>query len=365
MSAKAVRPDGLQHNTGYHKIVRKDLNERGQHLLKVLIEKYIEDGEPVGSRFLARESGLDLSPATIRNVMSDLEALGLIESPHTSAGRVPTVRGLRLFVDSLVTVRPLKNKEIERLKLQIGKDHNPQAMLKNVSDLLSGLTHMAGIITVPRREHTSLKHVEFLPLSDNRILAILVFNECDVQNRVLQTRRSYSQSELQQTANYLNAAFAGRDVYEVRRALISELKQAREHVTQLMGELIGMSDNLFPEPKEEDFVLAGETNLLSFSDISDNLERLRQLFEIFNKKQGILQILDHCLYSNGVQIFIGSESGHQILGECSIVTSPYKVDDKVVGVLGVIGPTRMAYERVIPIVDITAKLLGAALDFRN
>jgi heat-inducible transcriptional repressor len=224
---------------------------------------------------------------------------------------------------------------------------------------------MAGIITVPRREHTSLKHIEFLPLSDNRVLAILVFNECDVQNRVLQMRRLYGASELQHAANYLNAAFAGRDVYEVRRVLINELKEAREHVTQLMSEHIGMSDNLFPEPEDEDFVLAGQTNLLNFSDISDNLEQLRRLFDIFNKKQDILQILDHCLYSNGVQIFIGSESGHQILGECSIVTSPYKVDDKVVGVLGVIGPTRMAYERVIPIVDITAKLLGAALDFKH
>ncbi len=346
-------------------MTHKELSDRAQHLLKVLIQCYIDDGQPVGSRLLARESGLDLSAATVRNIMADLEELGLIESPHTSAGRIPTAQGYRLFVDNLVTVKPLRNKEIERLKSQIGTDLSPQSLLGTVSDLLSAVTHMTGVITLPRRQRIALRHIEFLPLSENRILTILVLNECEVQNRILQTKKAYSAAELQQAANYLNSAFAGRDVYAVREALVRELKEAKEHVSNAMAEVIEQTDKLFPEPKEDDLVFAGQTNLLNFADISDNMERLRQLFEVFNKKRDILQILDQCLNANGVQIFIGSESGNQILGDCSIVTSPYTVDGRTVGVLGVIGPTRMAYERVIPIVDITAKLLGAALDFRH
>lgn len=346
------------------------ISERAQLLLRALVERYIRDGEPVGSRTLSRDSGLDLSPATIRNIMADLEDLGMVRSPHTSAGRVPTARGYRLFVDALLTVKPLNSRETQRLqqqliqKMELARGDSQQLML-TTSGLLSGVTHMAGLVTIPKREFGAWRHVEFLPLSDNRVLAILVINEREVQNRILNLDRSYSQSELQQFANYLNTHFMGRDVGQVRQSLLRELHNTRASMNDMMSSAIQMAEQMFSGQRpDEDYVLAGETNLMEFAELS-NVDKLRQLFDAFNKKRDILHLLDRCVSADGVQIFIGEESGYQVLDECSVVTAPYRVNEELVGVLGVIGPTRMAYERVIPIVDMTAKLLTAALNPRK
>ena len=343
------------------------LSERAQRLLKTLVERYIREGEPVGSRTLSRDSGLDLSPATIRNIMADLEDLGMVRSPHTSAGRVPTARGYRLFVDALLTVKPMNSQETQALqrellqKLEIARGDS-QHLVATASSLLSGVTRMAGLVTIPRREFGAWRHVEFLPLTDNRVLAILVVNEREVQNRILEMDRPYGQAELTQFANYLNTHFAGRDVGQVRKSLLDELRRTRESMNDMMSSAIRVAEQMFAgQQPGEDYVLAGETNLMEFAELS-NVEKLRQLFEAFNRKRDILHVLDQCVTAEGVQIFIGEESGYQVLDECSVVTAPYQVNDELVGVLGVIGPTRMAYERVIPIVDMTAKLLSAALN---
>ncbi|HEX6929854.1 MAG TPA: heat-inducible transcriptional repressor HrcA [Gammaproteobacteria bacterium] len=346
------------------------LSERAQQLLRTLVERYIRDGEPVGSRTLSRDSGLDLSPATIRNIMADLEDLGMVRSPHTSAGRVPTARGYRLFVDALLTVKPLNSREVQRLqlellqKMEVARGDSLHLMM-TTSSLLSGVTQMAGLVTIPKREFGAWRQVEFLPLSDNRVLAILVINEREVQNRILQLDRAWSQSELQQFANYLNTHFAGRDIGQVRQSLLNELRNTRESMNEMMTSAIRMAEQMFERNRpDEDYVLAGETNLMEFAELS-NVDKLRQLFEAFNRKRDILHLLDQCVSADGVQIFIGEESGYQVLDECSVVTAPYRVNEDLVGVLGVIGPTRMAYERVIPIVDMTAKLLSAALNPRK
>jgi len=341
------------------------LNERGQRLLKVLVERYIRDGQPVGSRMLARDSGLDLSPATVRNVMADLEELGLVRSPHTSAGRVPTVQGYRLFVDTLLTVQPLGGVELRKLQGQFSTEENREALLAAASHILSEVTHLAGLVTLPRVERLTLRQVEFLPLSDNRVLVILVINEREVQNRIIRTERSYSHSELQQASNYLNEEFGGREIEAVREQLLREMREARERMNRMMIVAIEMADKgLVVGPSEDDFVVAGQTYLMEYGELSD-MERLRQLFDAFQKKRDLLHLLDQSLKARGVQIFIGEESGYDVLDECSVVTAPYSVGDRVLGVLGVVGPTRMAYERVIPIVDLTARLLGAALNHKH
>ena len=344
------------------------LNERAQHLLKALVERYIRDGEPVGSRTLSRGSGIELSAASIRNVMADLEELGFIASPHTSAGRVPTVKGYRFFVDTLLTVKPLAQQEVRLIRQQLDvEEADPQALLASASSLLSAVTRMAGVVTLPRRDHIAWRQIEFLPLSDNRVLAILVINEGEVQNRVLHLDRRYEAGALQQISNYLNAHFAGRDIQAVRTALLDELRRTRESMNELMLAAIHMAEKVAEGRSREQgrtYVMAGETNLMEWAELSD-VEKLRRLFEAFNQRREILHLLDKCIAAEGVQIFIGEESGYQVLDECSVVTAPYKVGDEVVGVLGVIGPTRMAYERVIPLVDLTARLLGAALNPRR
>lgn len=337
------------------------INDRAQRLLKVLIERYIRDGQPVGSRTLARDAGLDLSPATIRNVMADLEEMGLLRSPHTSAGRVPTAQGYRVFVDTLLRVEPLPRVDISRLELQLSPEADPEALLASASSLLSDVTRLAGVVMVPKRESLTLRHVEFLPLSGNQVLVILVVNEREVQNRIIQTPRAYSPAQLQEVANYLNREFFGRDLHRVREELLRGMQEARESVNRIMAAAIEMADQVFtPAPENDDFVVSGQTNLMGYSEMSD-IDKLRQLFEAFNTKRDILHLLDQALSAQGMQIFIGEESGYDVLDACSVVTSPYKVEGEVVGVLGVIGPTRMAYDRVIPIVDITARLLGSAL----
>lgn len=341
---------------------KEGLDERAQHLLRVLVARYIREGQPVGSRTLSRDSGLDLSPATIRNAMADLEDLGFISSPHTSAGRIPTFKGYRFFVDTLVRLTPPTGEDLvlfqEGLKEIAG---DPQAIALSASNLLSAVTRLAGVVTVPRRAHMNLRQIEFLPLSGNRVLAILVVNDTEVQNKILDLGREFSEGELVQAANYLTEQFRGRDLYQVRHLLLDELRATRESMNRLMIEAINLAQELFPEAEPDaEFVVAGETNLMGLEELAD-MDKLKELFEAFSRRRDILHLLDQSLNAEGVQIFIGQESGYKVLDACSIVAAPYVVEDRAMGVLGVIGPTRMAYERVIPIVDVTAKLLSRAL----
>ncbi len=339
-----------------------ELNDRAQLLLKNLVERYIRDGQPVGSRTLSRETGLQLSAATIRNVMADLEEYGLIHAPHTSAGRIPTIKGYRLFVDSLLTVKQLDSAQVSQMQQRMDSSDDREQILSIASQQLSDVTAMAGVVMVPKRKLVALRQVEFLPLSHNQVLAILVINEREVQNRIIQTERSYSAAELQQIANYLNKVCAGRDLRQARTALLSEMDDTRSHMNQLMADAVQMAQAVFAtDEKDGDYLLQGQTNLMSYEEMS-NVDKLRRLFDAFNQKRDILQLLDQAIQADGVQLFIGNESGYEVLDECSVVTSPYKVDGEVMGVLGVIGPTRMAYDRVIPVVDVTAQLLGASLN---
>ena len=337
-------------------------SERAQHLLRVLVQRYIREGTPVGSRTLSRDSGLDVSPATIRNIMADLEDLGFVTSPHTSAGRVPTDKGYRFFVDTLITLQPPDDPELQDFQRRLGqRDENAQSLVASASKLLSTVTHLAGLVTLPRTVHAALRQIEFLPLSERRVLAILVINNKEVQNRILHVNREFSEDELRQAANYLNEQFAGRDLDTVRHNLVNELEQTQQHMDRLMREAIALArEALVPGAEDGEFVLEGAANLIGLDQLND-MEKLKRLFEAFNRQRDILHLLDQSMHGEGVQIFIGHESGYQLLDECSVVAAPYTTADEVAGVLGVIGPTRMAYERVIPIVDITAKLLSAAL----
>ncbi|MCG5511765.1 heat-inducible transcriptional repressor HrcA [Ectothiorhodospira shaposhnikovii] len=341
------------------------LSERARLLLRALVESYVRDGQPVGSRTLARTAGLDLSPASIRNVMADLEDLGLVSSPHTSAGRIPTSLGYRLFVDCLLEVKPLDSAEVRALKQRLTPDMDTKALVESASDLLSAITQMAGMVRVPRRDHAALSQIEFLKLSGRQVLAILVMNKREVQNRILELEREYSHAELQQMANYLNQHLAGRDLRQAREQVLKEMKAVREHMNTLMLAAIELGEKAFCDDEGgDDLVFAGQIHLMDYAELS-SVEKLRNLFEAFNEKRQLLTLLDSCISAEGVQIFIGQESGHQVLDDCSVVTAPYSVGGRIVGVLGVIGPTRMAYERIIPAVDITARLLGAALNSRN
>jgi heat-inducible transcriptional repressor len=345
----------------------EDLSDRARHLLRVLVGRYVRDGQPVGSRTLSRESGLDLSPATIRNVMSDLEEFGYIGSPHTSAGRVPTPKGYRFFVDTLVNYDPPSEDEVGELQNRLEQTSESETQLvESASRLVSRLTHMAGVVTLPKQVIGSLKQIEFLPLSDRRVLAILVVNESQVQNRILNVSRDYTADELRRVANYLNEQFAGKTLARVRENILAELKRTRETMNRMMADAIGIAQQIFSHDDEGEvaYCMAGETNLMDFAELSD-VEKLRELFEAFSRKRDILHLLDRAMVSSDLQIFIGEESGYGILDDCSVIVSPYSVDEEVIGVLGVIGPTRMAYERVIPIVDITARLLGSALNSRE
>jgi len=337
------------------------LNERAQLLLKTLVERYIAEGQPVGSRALSKFSGLDLSPASIRNVMADLEEMGFIASPHTSAGRIPTARGYRVFVDTLLTVKPLASVEINQLEEQLHAE-STQKLVASASQLLSDLTHFAGMVVTPRRS-AGFRHIEFLKLTDKRILLILITPEGDVQNRILTSEKSYSPSELTEAANILNQNYAGLTFEDIRRRVREELKQLTADMTRLMSAALDAGSQAASESSEE-VVISGESNLLDSQDLSSNMSNLRKLFDLFDRKTGLLQLLDISNRAQGVQIFIGGESGVAPLDECSVITAPYEVDGQVVGTVGVIGPTRMAYERVIPIVDITAKLLSSMLTQR-
>ena len=335
------------------------LSDRAQNLLKILVERYIAEGQPVGSRALSRFSSLELSPATIRNVMADLEEMGFVASPHTSSGRVPTPKGYRFFVDTLLTVRPLE--EVERQQLQ---DHllpdDPHRVVAAASQILSDLTHFAGIVVSPRRRGAVLRHIEFFGLSEQRVLLIIVASDGEVQNRVLVTDRTYTPSQLTEAANYINQHYTGLEFDQLRQRVRGELMDLHRDISGLMQAAIQTGSEAL-RPAAEGVVISGGRNLLEVDDLSGDMHRLRRLFDLFESKTQLLDILEMSEHAEGVKIFIGGESQLVSLDECSIVTAPYEVDGKVMGTVGVIGPTRMAYERVIPIVDVTAKLVSSAL----
>lgn len=346
-----------------------ELSERARQLLKALVECYVRDGQPVGSKALAVDAGLDVSAATIRNVMADLERLGLVSSPHTSAGRIPTGKGYRFFVDSLLTAKPPHANELERIKSSFDPEGSEGELLDSVTGTLSDLTKMAGVVMVPRRDYLVLRRIEFVSLGAKRVLAVLVISEKEIQNRVLTTARDFSSSELQEAANYLNSLFAGKDLFQVRRVVMEEIQHTKELLSDLMQSAIELMGSVFDSDKDKnkndaELLLSGQTNLMRFAELSD-LDRLRQLFEAFVEKRDILHLLDECLTAQSMQVYIGDESGCQVLDACSIVTAPYEMEGKVIGVLGVIGPTRMPYERIIPLVDVTARWVGSLLKSRN
>lgn len=336
-----------------------ELDARARQLLRTLIARYIQDGEPVGSRTLAQHSGLDVSAATIRNILADLEDAGLLSSPHTSAGRVPTAQGYRVFVDSLVQMQPLAERDLARLRAELPAGTGTQALLGNASELLSAMTHFVGVVGAPKREQFAFRHIDFVPLDGRRVLAILVFADHEVQNRVIEPRRSYEPSELERVANYLNAHFAGRPIAEIRSTLLRELRATRSEMEGLLAQTVELAEHALT-PSDDDMVLAGQTRLMAVQDLSD-LDRLRELFETFARKREILQLLERTLSAPGVRIFIGEETGLAPLDGVSLVAAPYRVSGQVLGVLGVIGPTRMAYQTVIPVVQAAADALGAAM----
>jgi heat-inducible transcriptional repressor len=338
------------------------LSERAQILLKTLVEHYIADGQPVGSRALSKYSGLDLSPASIRNIMADLEEMGFVASPHTSAGRVPTPRGYRFFVDCLLKIKPLDRVEIGQLEEQLQPD-NTHKLVQSASHILSNLTRFAGVVMTPRRKTVSFRHIEFLRLSQKRLLLIIVTPDGDVQNRLIFTERDYALTELIEAANFLNQNYAGLTFEQIKDRLSEELRQLRDDMTQLLTSAVEAGSQAMAGPAD-DYVVSGEHNLLHVQDLSSNMASLRRLFDLLEQRTSLLQLLEMGSRAQGVQIYIGGESGLVSLDECSIVTAPYEADGEVVGTVGVIGPTRMAYERVIPIVEITARLLSNALSQR-
>jgi heat-inducible transcriptional repressor len=345
-----------------------DLNDRAKHLLKVLVEGYIEDGHPVASTALARRSGLQLSSATIRNVMASLERNGYIHAPHRSAGRIPTSRGYRLFVDTMVNINPLDSAILETVQNKLNNSsQSVNGLIQSASGVLSGITQFAGIISIPKAPTIAIRHIEFLQLSVTQVLVVLVMTNNDVQNRMIQVERNFTSSELQQSSNYLNEVLVGKGLAQTRNALLDDMKQVREDMNQMMVSAIELGKKALDsgnENIEENCLIAGKTNLMGYDDLGD-IQRLRQLFAAFNQKREVLSLLDKCLQADGVQIFIGKESGYTIFDDCSVVTAPYQLGHDQIGVLGVVGPKRMQYERIIPVVDVTAKLLTTALQQRT
>ncbi|HSR01487.1 MAG TPA: heat-inducible transcriptional repressor HrcA [Methylophilaceae bacterium] len=333
------------------------MDERAQILLKTLVEHYISDGHPLGSNALLQYSGLSLSSATIRNIMSELEVKGFVSSPHTSAGRIPTQQGYRFFVDSLLSVQPLESQQIKQLESTL-KSSDHQALISTAADMLSNLTQFAGMILVPKRKAMVFKHLEFIPLSEKRILAVIVATDGSVQNRIILSENPYTSSELTKASNYFNTHYAGQTIDEARQKIHHDLKKMQADISKLMAAALNTNEQ---DKYKDGVIIAGERNLLNIDELTSNVAKLRKLFDAFEQRTSLMQLLDISQKADGVQIFIGGESGYSSLDECSMVTSPYEVDGQVVGTLGVIGPTRMAYERIIPIVDITAKLLSNAL----
>ncbi|MFK7831255.1 MAG: heat-inducible transcriptional repressor HrcA [Congregibacter sp.] len=338
-----------------------NLSARAGTLLRTLVSMHIRDGAPVGSRTLGAEAGLTVSPATIRNAMSDLEERGYLQSPHTSAGRVPTALGYRFFVDSLMQVsEDLDSSAMQVLRAELNSDRNASELVQTASTLLSTITSQAGVVTVPRPAQQPLRQVEFLPLSGNRVLVILVINQREVQNRIIYTRRVFSEEELREAALLINERFAGRELASVQDEVSRELQAARSRIDDYVSATLDLAQQALAEEAPQDYLIVGESRLAERAS-PEELERLRELFAALESKQDLLHLLERCSDAEGVKIFIGEEAGLQIFGDYSLVTAPYGDGARTLGVLGVIGPTRMAYDRVIPIVDVTSRMLSAAL----
>lgn len=335
------------------------LNERAQILLKTLVERYISEGQPVGSRTLQQYSGLEVSSATVRNVMADLEELGLVSSPHTSAGRIPTGLAYRLFIDTMLVTKPLDSVRVQQLESQLQPD-NPSRLITQASNILSELTKFTGVVASARRSTITVRQIEFLRLGEKRLLLIIVMPDGEVENRILLMDRDYSQSQLTEAGNFLNQNYVGCSFSQIRDRLRGELQQLHQDMSALMAAALAAGDAAEAK-KSEDYVISGEHNLLHVQDFSTDMNRLRSLFTLFEQKTELLQLLDASRRGQGIHIFVGSESGLASLDECSVITAPYSADGRVIGTLAVVGPKRMDYERVISIVDITARLLGNAL----
>jgi heat-inducible transcriptional repressor len=332
-------------------------------LFKLLVERYIADGAPVASKVLARSPEIEVSSATVRNIMSELEERGLVRSPHTSAGKIPTNLGLRFFVDSLLSVQPLDEARVHQVEHELNPDLSPIELVESASNLLSHITRMTCMVTLPRRDQVALRQVEFLPLSGDRVLVILVLNDREVQNRVIHVDRAYDDIELTQAANFINREFGGLSLLSIRPALLKSMQTDKDTMNELMQTALNVASRAFADTGEDagqQLVVAGETNLL---EMSGDTATIRTLFDAFSRKGSVLHLLDRCLESDGIQLFIGDESGYKLLDDVSLVTSPYQVNGELAGVLGVVGPTRMAYQDVIPVVDVTARVLGAAMNY--
>jgi len=340
--------------------IRTMLNERAQILLKTLVERYINDGQPVGSRALQQYSGLDISPATIRNVMADLEDIGLVSSPHTSAGRVPTGMAYRLFIDTMLVAKPLDSSRVQLMESQLQPD-NPSRLIAQASNILSDLTQFAGVVATSKRSAVTVRQIEFLRLGEKRVLLIIVMPDGEVENRVLLLERDYTQSQLTEAGNFLNQNYTGCSFSQIREKLRGELHQLHQDMSALMAAALAAGDAAAEAKQDRDYVISGERNLLHVEDFSTDMSHLRSLFSLFEQKTELLQLLDAGRRGQGIHIFVGSESGLASLDNCSVITAPYSADGQVIGTLAVVGPKRMDYQRVISIVDITAKLLGNAL----
>ena len=339
----------------------KTPSDRAKQILSAIINNYIEEGTPIGSKKLSTYNRFNLSPATIRNVMSDLEHLGFIASPHTSAGRIPTSKGYRFFIDRLLKLQPVDNNEIASIQNTVSQTKSSNKDLAtNVSTILSAITQLAGIVTVPKTQKSTLKEIDFIPLSEQRVLAIVVINDSEVENKILQMKRNYSRDELQISANYLNQNYVGRSFEYIKSDLLTKLKETSALANSLMNNIINIADELLINQNKDEYVVTGKNQLLDFEELSD-INRLKDLFDAFNEQQQLLQLLDKSMSTSNVQIFIGQESGYRIFDNCTLITAPYTNEMGSVGVLGVIGPTRIAYQRVIPIVNVTAKLLSQSL----
>ena len=339
----------------------KTPSDRAKQILSAIIDNYIEEGTPIGSKKLSTYNRFNLSSATIRNVMSDLEDLGFIASPHTSAGRIPTSKGYRFFIDRLLEFQPVDSNEFASIKNTVSQTKSSNKDLAtNVSTILSAITQLAGIVTVPKKHKSTLKEIDFIPLSEQRVLAIVVINDSEVENKILQMKRNYSRDELQISANYLNQNYVGRSFEYIKNDLLTKLKETSALANSLMNNIINIADELLINQNKDEYVVTGKNQLLDFEELSD-INRLKDLFDAFNEQQQLLQLLDKSMSTSNIQIFIGQESGYRIFDNCTLITAPYTNEMGSVGVLGVIGPTRIAYQRVIPIVDVTAKLLSQSL----
>lgn len=337
------------------------LSQRASSLLKTLVEMHIRDGQPVASRALQGESGLSVSPATIRNIMSELEDLGYLASPHTSAGRVPTAQGYRFFVDTLLQVGPIEEDAVSVLNAGLNPNRSSGELVQSASNLLAQITYQTGIVTVPRPASSQLRQIEFLPLSGDRVLVILVINEREVQNRIIQMHQPMSEEQLRAAADLINQRYAGNDLAHVKSQLVREMAEARARIDEYLAAALELaSAAIDTDDQSENLVVAGEASLLNQAS-PDDMQKLRELFDAFERKRDLLELLERCSRADGIQIFIGEEAGFDVFGDFSVITAPYAQGSRSLGVLGVIGPTRMAYERVIPIVDVTARMLTAAL----